>query len=247
MNVLKSLGEYVNDVLDKDKDGVVSFKEFMAIFPSSAIAIALLVVDVLVLVAEYRVWDFAMYLTKDPIKAAGFVLVSGFPFYLAQVLWLYPRATWIQQMVALAIGCTSLYTSAVYGLADLSRDYDAKEIFTFIVELSAMYTIVLLVYVLNDKGVKAWRMKVKARAAADEAGEMNAITRAVLEDLKKSLEQEKLLEAEFGRDAVQAQLNRLRGNKGKKDNQPAPQVQNTAYAANTRREELQDKNPTSGG
>jgi hypothetical protein len=243
MNVLKTLGDYVNEVFDKDKDGVVSFKEFMSLFPNAAIAIALLVVDVLVLVAEYRVWDFAMTLTGDPLKSIGFVLVSGFPFYLAQVLWLYPRATFIQQTIAVVMGAASLYTSAAYGFADLSGTYDRDGIFAFIVQLSAAYTVMLLVYVVTDKGVKAWRIKVKAKASADEAKEMNEITRSVLSDLRLSLQEEMQLKKDFDPEAVEAQLNRLRGQKRVNKEQPKQQMM-VSYAAET---ELKDKDFTQGG
>lgn len=249
MNILKTLGEYVYEVLDKDKDGVISFKEYMGIFPNYAIAIALLVVDVLVLVAEYRVWDFAMYLTADPYKSVGFVLVSGFPFYLAQVLWLYPRATMLQQLIAVGIGSASLYTSASYGFADLSGTYDRNAIFEFIVQLGVGYILSLLVYVLTDKGVRAWRMKVKARAAADEQREMNEITRSVLTDLRKSLQEEENLKRDFDPEAVQAQLNRLRGKKPQKpknDNHNQPDQPRIVMAQDTRREELPDADPTRG-
>jgi len=73
-NIFKTLGAYVTEVLDNDKDGAVSFEEVLGIFPNSAVAIAFVVVDLLVLVAEYRVWDVGMTITSgDPYKALGFV------------------------------------------------------------------------------------------------------------------------------------------------------------------------------
>jgi len=176
---------------------------------------------------------------NGPIKSLGFVLVSGFPFYLAQVLWLYPRANALQQWIAIAIGAMSLYTSAVYGLADLSRKYDNDMIYQFMIQLGVGYVIALLVYVVFDKGVKAWRMKIKARASANEQREINEITRSVLTDLRKSMEEEEKLKREFDPDAVEAQLSRLRGVKRERKEQPYNNQMSVVYNS-----DVQGVNPT---
>src|SRR5512141_2596963 len=99
-----NLGQYVRDVFDLNKDGKVTFNEFVAtMIPNYAVAIAFIVVDLLMLVAEYRVWDVGITITGDPYKAMGFLLVSAVPFYLAQILWLYPRANGWQQAIAVAM------------------------------------------------------------------------------------------------------------------------------------------------
>ena len=119
-----NLGQYVREVFDLNKDGKVSLKEFFAtLVPNYAVAIAFIVVDLLMVVAEYRVWDVGMKITGDPYKALGFVLVSGLPFYLAQILWLYPRANGWQQTIAVAMAVSALATSAQFwvgrSIADL--------------------------------------------------------------------------------------------------------------------------------
>src|SRR5215510_13886734 len=113
----RTLGQYVRDVFDLNKDGKVTLKEFFAtLIPNHAIAIAFIVVYLLMAAAEYRVWDVGMKITGDPYKALGFVLVSALPFYLAQILWLYPRANGWQQSIAVGMAITALYTSAQFGL-----------------------------------------------------------------------------------------------------------------------------------
>lgn len=217
-NIFKTLGDYVTEVLDTNKDGAVSFKEFLGLFPNNSVAIAFLVVDLLVAVAEYRVWDVGLQITGgDPWKAIGFVLVSALPFYLAQILWLYPRAIFVQLAIAVMMGASALYTSAQFGLADLSRSYDVNAIIQMVVILTAVYIVALLVYVVIDPGVKAKRMKAKAKAQAEYQKEVNAITRSVLSDLRASLEEEQALKRDFDPVAVQAQLDRLRGGKGKQN------------------------------
>ena len=215
-NIFKTLGSYVTEVLDNDKDGAVSFKELLGIFPNNAVAIAFLVVDLLVLVAEYRVWDVGLTITGgDPYKALGFVLVSAVPFYLGQIMWLYPRANKGQQTIAVILGAAGLYASAQFGLADLSISYDVAAIVQMVIYGGVAFIISLLIYIVIDDSVKANRLKVTSRAKAAEQRERNAITRSVLADLRESMEEEEKLKRDFDPVAVQAQLDRLRGNKGK--------------------------------
>jgi hypothetical protein len=218
-NMFKTLGSYVTEVFDTNKDGVINFKDLLGLFPNHAVAIAFLVVDLLVLVAEYRVWDVGMTITSgDPYKALGFVLVSALPFYLAQILWLYPRARGIQRSIALLMGAGGLYTSAQFGLADLSRKYDVTQIVNMVVYLGVGYIVLLLVYIVVDESVKAGRMKAQAHAKAQQQREINSITRSVLNDLRESLKEEEALKREFTPEAVEAHLDRLRGGKGKSNN-----------------------------
>jgi hypothetical protein len=212
-NVFDTLGDYMRQVFDADNDGIVSFKEVFSVFPNMAVPIAIAFVDVLVLAAEYRVWDFGMYVTGDPIKAAGFVLVSAVPFLFGQIFWLYPRATWLQKFIAIGFVGMSLYTSAEFGLADLTAEYNANDIFTFLVQLTAGYIVGTLVYIVFDPTIKANRMKRKAQDAAVAEKEKQAIARSILTDLKSTLETKKALEDDFGKDEVANALSALSGKK----------------------------------
>ena len=71
MNIVQSLGEYVNKVLDTNGDGRITFGDFVGLFPNYAVAIAIIFIDVVVLAAEYRVWDVGYQMTGDPFKAVG--------------------------------------------------------------------------------------------------------------------------------------------------------------------------------
>lgn len=221
--VFETLGDYMRQVFDADNDGIVSFKEAFSFFPNFAVPIAIMFVDILVLAAEYRVWDFGMYVTGDPIKAAGFVLVSAVPFLLGQIFWLYPRATWLQKGIAIGFVGMSLYTSAEFGLADLTAEYNTNEIFTFLVQLTAGYIVGTLVYIVFDPTIKANRMKRKAQDAAVAEKEKQAIARSILTDLKATLDTKRILEDEFGTDEVAKALSALSGKK--MDNKPARSVQ----------------------
>lgn len=207
-----SLGNYMKEIFDLNHDGKVSFKEFLSVLiPSYAVGIALLVVDVLAAVAEYRVWDVGMTITGgDAYKALGFVLVSALPFYLGQVLWLYPRATGWQQFIAVSMVVVALLTSAQFGLADLSQTFDVAKIVSLVVWLTFGYICALLVYVLIDKHIRLYRKKIQAQATASFQKEINSVGRSILDDLRLSLEGERELRKEFGNDAVDAHLSIFR-------------------------------------
>ncbi|HEY6019638.1 MAG TPA: EF-hand domain-containing protein [Candidatus Paceibacterota bacterium] len=230
-NTKFSLGDYMNEIFDLNHDGKVTFKEFLSVLiPSYAVGIALLVVDLLAAVAEYRVWDVGMTITGgDVYKALGFVLVSALPFYLGQVLWLYPRATGWQQAISVSMVVVALLTSAQFGLADLSQTYDVSKIISLVVWLTFGYICALLVYVLIDKHIRLYRKKIQAQSTASFQKEINAVGRSIMADLRSSLQEEQALRLEFGSDAVDKHLNIFRENKkggggGGENHQRPPQL-----------------------
>lgn len=215
---LQTLSEYVNKVLDANKDGKVTFKDIIDLFPNSAVMIAVIFVDLIVAIAEYRVWDVGNKMTGDPLKALGFVAVSAVPFYLGQIFWLYPVANGLQKWIAtLMVGC-SLYTSWVFGTADLSQSYDVGAIVSLVMNLTAGYIVIVLLYVLTDDGIKAHRIKKQAEGAAKREREYQHLTRSILRELAETQRLQRETEAEFGDpEMVQAQVDRLRGTKAKKE------------------------------
>lgn len=226
MNSNFNLGQYVRDVFDLNRDGRVTFKEFFAtLIPNYAVAIAFIVVDLLMAVAEYRVWDVGMTITGDAYKAMGFVLVSALPFYLAQILWLYPRANGWQQAIAVVMGGTALVTSAQFGLADLSLSYDVDRIVSQVIWLGGGYIVALLVYIVIDKNIRLMRAKIKAREQANFQGELNKSMRSILADLREGLKEEAALRREFGDLAVDSHLQMMRGMASKDNSTFKPAAQ----------------------
>lgn len=215
--VIQTLNEYMMKVFDKNKDGVVTFKEFMTIFPSYSVGLAILFVDLLVLVAEYRVWDFGYTVTGDPYKAIGFVLVSAVPFYLGQIFWLYPRAIFWQKAIAVGFVGTSIYTSYQFGAADLTQKYDLTLIFHFMLQLFVGYVIATLVYIVIDPTIKKNRAIVNAKDNAKFEGELQEAARLVLNALKQTMATQQDIQKDFGNDATMNALDVVRG---KKINQP---------------------------
>ena len=222
--VMETLNDYMMSVFDKDKDGIVSFKELMAIFPNYAVAIAILFVDLLVAVAEYRVWDFGYTVTGDSFKAIGFVLVSAVPFYLGQLFWLYPRAIFTQKAIAIGFMAMSLYTSYQFGAADLTKKYDIDSIFNFMLELFVAYVVFTLIYIVIDPTIKKNRAVAVAKDSADFEEQLQIAARAILESMDKTRRKQMDIAKDFGENETITALSAVRGNKPKKQEQrPSPQ------------------------
>jgi hypothetical protein len=241
--VIETLNGYMVKVFDKNKDGVVTFKEFMAVFPSYAVGLAIVFVDLLVLVAEYRVWDFGYKITGDGYKAIGFVLVSAVPFYLGQVLWLYPRATFFQKAIAVGFVGMSLYTSYQFGAADLTLKYDTDSIFNFMLQLFVGYVIATLIYIVIDPTIKKNRAVINAKDNAKFEDELQVAARMVLASIKKTMETQRGIAKDFGESETITALELVRGKKpDAKQQQVTQQVR--SYASET---EVPKVNPTRAG
>jgi len=222
-NRVESLGTYMRKIFDVNRDGQITFKDFLGLFPSNAIAIAVLFVDLVMLVAEYRVWDVGMRISNDPYKALGFVLISALPFYLGQVFWLYPRAVTVQKLIALVFVLGGLYASYTFGVADLSQSYDVAAIVKLVNKATIAYILLTLIYVWQDPGIKAHRAKVIAHAAVEQEKEFQALTRSMLKEWQetKNMERETIELFDGDEEAVIAQLQALRGKAAQKGKQDA--------------------------
>jgi hypothetical protein len=229
------LGQYVRNVFDLNRDGKVTFKEMLhTLIPNQAVALALIVVDILAALGEIRVWEVAMTITQgNQYTAAGFVAVSLVPFYLSQLLWLYPRATNWQQGIAVVMMLTALVTSANFGLADLTQTYNVVAISRAVVYLWLLYIVLLLVYVLIDRNFRLHRTKITAQANAAFQQDMNKTTADILSSLRLSLEEEQKLREQYGDEAVEAHLALLRArgvNNAPQQAQQAPALPSPAPA-----------------
>jgi len=205
--------EYARSVLDTDGNGTVNLKDLFALFPNSAVAIAVIFVDLFALVAEYRVWDVGIKISGDPVKAIGFVLVSAVPFYLGQVFWLYPQANTYQKWIGGAFVTGGLFASAVFGLADLSLAYDVSMIVQTVVYATVCYIVAAMMYVVFDNTIKAKRLQARMRGRANEERAYQISLRSVLTDLRETQRLEKELADEFGEDVVQERMGVFRGKK----------------------------------
>jgi len=244
MNPLESLNEYMNKVFDTNGDGSVTVKEIFYRLSHSAPALALLVVDLLVIAAEIRVWDIGMEMTGSGWKAIGFVLVSAVPFYLAQILWIYPRGNIWQKAIGLLVGLGGLSSSAIFGRADLLFGYDLQMdtpyLLGLVITLTVAYVIALLVFVVIDPTIRAWFIKIQTEARVKQQQEYLALVRSSMLALQKTKKLQKDIEDEFDDPtAVQSMLDRYNGKK-------QPKQMTVAYAKDAEAEKLQEKNPPTG-
>ena len=207
-NQIDEFGKYIRDLFDTDKNGEVSPKEmFIAAASLAPVAIALFV-EILVGVAEVRVWDLGMQLTQNnDWKALGFVLISAVPFYLGQVAWLYPRANGWQKTIGLAVIAGGLITSAIFGRVDLLMGINAiqmteVEIINLSTTLIPIYILAGLVYLWQDTGIKQIRARVIAHHKAQAEADKLASMRIVLREYKTTHGLRREIEQEFGKDIV---------------------------------------------
>ncbi len=163
-----------------NKDGKFTLKDL----PNGAPAIVALVVDLVMLVAEYRVWSVGYALTGNPFLAFGFVAVSSLPFYLGQLAFLYNQANLIQKAISVAMVMLGLGISAYFGFAEflIGTTINTGTAQVNPVDPSTLYAIAIggtvalilggLVYGLVDdiiaQNLKAARIRAKANAAKHE-------------------------------------------------------------------------------
>jgi len=167
------------------------------------------------------------------------VLVSAVPFYLGQLFWLYPVANTLQKVIAVVMVAASLYTSWMFGTADLSMAYDVKSTVAMVMNMTAGYIVIVLGYILFDDGIKAHRLKKQAEGRAAQERDYQKIARAVLRELAETQRLQQETEREFGDpDLVRKQIDRLRGAKQKQQAQPFQPVMTNA--SNTEHVELSD-------
>jgi hypothetical protein len=224
MNIFDKTNEFLREVFDANGDGNISIKEVLMALAHHAPALLLFFVDVVVIVAEFRVYDAGYQMTHYWIKAMGFVLVSALPFYLGQIAWLYPRANIFQKFIAILFVAGGLLGSAIFGRADLllgvavsGADQTVNPVFiaNLVIYLTAGYIGLGLVYLLLDPEIRAWRLKINMKARSEQQKEFNKVVREILSDQKLTLEEQTRLEEQFGAENVTLILNQLRNSKSK--------------------------------
>lgn len=182
----------------------------------SAPAIVAVVVDIIMLVAEYRVLEVGHRLTGSWLLAVGFVAVSSIPFYLGQLAFLYSKANTIQQVLAVGMVLMGLCISAYYGFADLlmgtvvtvgvvkTDPLDPSTLYFVAVAATVAMIISGLIYGLCDdviaQRIKMERMQGRAKVAEMEMG----ILHDLLERSVGFMDYELRLRKEYGDEAFES-------------------------------------------
>lgn len=236
-----SLAKWMDRVFGNN-DGKLDWKDI----PNGAPGIVMLVVDVLMLLAEYRVFSAGYSLTNDTLLSLGFVAVSSVPFYLGQLAWLYNKANWKQQLLAVLMIVMGLCVSAYFGFADylistvsnvgVLLNNDPSSLY----EVAIYSTVALiaggLLYAFFDdeiaNNIRANRMK----AHADIVGQEMEIKRGLLAKYRDIKEEEDKLRDKYGNEEVDVLNKRFSGKRPANtsaNSQPA-----VTYAANSDEQEL---------
>ncbi len=201
--------------------------------PKQSVLIVGLVVDLVILLAEYRVWSVGLFLTNNPLLALGFVAVSSIPFYLGQLAYLYNKANDWQQGISVFLVCMGLFAGAYFGVADYVLSTNAvltvanneipiniNSLYYVAIVSTVLLVVSGLLYVLLDDEQtnkrRANRIEGRARIAEQDL----EIKNRLLAKLKEVREREEELQTRFGEDytALQKQFEAIANRKSDKSN-----------------------------
>lgn len=153
---------------------------------ASALTILIIAGDLVMLLAEGRVFQVGYTLTGSRLLAIGFVAVSSVPFYLGQLAYIYKRANGWQIATAVGLVGMGLLVSAYYGFADyliqtntviavsesVSFSVDVQSLYFVAVAGTVTFIIACLFYTLVDTEIanklKMNRMEGRAAIAIKE-------------------------------------------------------------------------------
>jgi hypothetical protein len=199
-----------------NRDGKFDAKDL----PNHAVLIVALVVDLVMLFAEIRVYQVGYALTGNTYLALGFVAVSSLPFYLGQLAFLYNRANDWQQRISLGMVGMGLLVSAYYGFADyiiqtntiisvangVSLAVDVNTLYIVAVGCTVALIVSGLLFVFLDDGVannlKSNRIQGRAKIATEEI----QIKRKLLADLTALRADEEALRSQYPEDYERLQI-----------------------------------------
>lgn len=212
--------------------------------------------NLVVLIAEVRVYDVMYTLTGSWWKALSASFACAVPFILWEIAWQYNHTTEAWRKASLAMAGVAFVTSIVLGVADFlnfTGDYWSNFLLGAVVVLTGVHTVVGFLYYYNDPDVARRRRKAQALATMADH-EMNAqVAESLLQSGTGLMAIIRQLESQYSPDEVEAMLAILRG----KQQKDAPTSQKTrsnfvaqapkaVYAADTKKADLVE-DPTTGG
>jgi len=193
--------------------------------PNHAVLVVVVIADIVMMVAEYRVWSVGKMLTNNSLLALGFVAVSSVPFYLGQLAFRYNRANNAQQTIAVGLVLMGLFVSAYYGFADLivstKTVIEVANGVLLPIDTNTMYMVAVvctvalivsgLLYGLLDDEFANTLKQTRIQARANNARREIEIKRQLLADLSRLREEENKLKTEYPQDfdSLQRQFERV--------------------------------------
>lgn len=187
-----------------DGNGEFSIKDFFKDAP----AIAMIVGDLVMFVAEFRVFQTGMYLTNNNwFLSLGFVLVSSLPFYVGQILFMYNYANTLQMLISIAFIVSGLLVSGYYGLRDFMLSaglpVDANSAFWLAIVMTVSIIGSLILFATIDDKVRQKRRLNRLKAEANIKKREMDIQRELLAEYNDLAEEENRLSERYGRDVVE--------------------------------------------
>ena len=198
-----------------NNDGKFNVKDL----PNKAVLVVAIVVDLVALIAEARVYQVGLTLTNSPILAFGFVAVSFVPFLLGQIAFLYNRANTYQQIISALMVILGLFASAYYGFADyilqtnsvltvaggVILPIDINTLYFLAVFATVLLILGGLLFVFFDDEIATNRRKNKVQAKSKAALDDIKAKREVLAELKRLKDEETELRKQYGDDYDEVQ------------------------------------------
>jgi hypothetical protein len=221
--------------------------------PNHAVLVVVVVADLVMLIAEWRVWSVGKMLTGSDMLALGFVAVSSVPFYLGQLAFRYNRANDWQQWLAVGMVFMGLGVSAYYGFADYliasNTSVAIAQGLTVAIDINSLYVVAIvctvaliiggLLYGLLDDEFANTLKQSRIEARANTARQEIEIKRKLLEDLRRLRMEEDELKAQYPQDFDALQTQFYKSKKPANTPANAPRV----FAADVE----QPLDPTRGG
>lgn len=223
MKILEDIKGFYDEVFG-NSDGKFDIKDL----PNGAPAIVAIIADLVMLVAEIRVYEVGYKLTGVFWLAIGFVAISSIPFYLGQLAWLYNKANKAQRVTAIILIFMGLIVSAYYGLADflMGQSVTVGNVQTDAIDVSTLYMLAVvgtgtlivlaLFYMLVDDNIAMTIQHNRMLGRAKTAQKRNQLKRVMLAELKATRLAEKDLQNEFPEDYAELQKH-LSGKKQPKE------------------------------
>jgi hypothetical protein len=228
----------VSDLLTNSKDDGV-FEQYIV---NNAPLLMAVFANLMVIVADVRVFDVVYKLTDSWWKALSASAACAIPFLLWEIAWQYNSTTDGWRQVSLGMAGLAFATSIFLGVADF-LGFDgiwASWLLGGVVVLTGVHTIVGLLYLYNDPDVARKRHKSQSLAKMVDQ-ELNAqVATQLLEsgsDLLATIQQ---LESKYGADDVEKILGILQGKRQekpteqKRKQQQPQQKPSVQYSAETR-------------
>ena len=222
-----------------DKKGIAALLQdekegwFERAIVSNAPLIIVIFANLVVIFADYRVYDVMYTITGSWWKSLSASLACAVPFFLWEISWQYNHTTDGWRTTSLFMAGVAFLTSIVLGVADfvgMTSPEWATLLLGGVVVLTGAHTVVAFLYYYNDPDVARRRRKSQALAKMQDQDLNTQVAQSLLESGRELLNVITQLEKDYDPEDVAQVMAILQGNK--KPTTTKKQVE--SYAATTK-------------